>query len=568
MEAACADRTTFQAQAHGDRLLQSVQSLREDSRLCDVVIRVGDLEINAHRLVLATYSGFFRAMYTSCSEMIEARRGDVTLREVEATAVKDLIDFMYKSQLELRTDSVQHLLKAACILDIPSVVDACCQFVRAHLHASNCLGIRQFAAAHGCVELQRAADQHMKSNFNELVRGEEFLKMSGEELVGLLSDDDIEVEREEQVVDAAFEWLRHDALDRKQYAPKVLACLRLPFTQPAYLVDKFDNEEIFSDPRCQQLIFDAMKYHAVPERRRLLRWAASAEPRKSTQGTLLVVGGTLSSKGGLSVERYNPRSDSWSVIGEMGTKRLQFGAAVVRGYLYVVGGRDGLKTLKTVERYDPVERSWATVTPMCAHRHGVGVGVLSGPMYAVGGHDGWSYLNSVERFDPETNQWSYVAPMKTARSTVGVAALDNKLYAVGGRDSSTCLKTVECYDPHTNKWTEAAPLKNKRGGLGLTALNNRLYAVGGHDSATIFESVECYDPQTNRWSMVASMSVPRDAVGTVGFGNRLFSLGGYNGQVHLNTGEAYDVEKNEWYPVAGLTVGRAGAGVVWMPTVC
>lgn len=562
-----ADYTIFRAHEHGERLIQSIQSLREQSHLCDVVIRVEDHEINAHRLVLVTNSGYFRAMYTSCSAMIESQRNETTLHEVDGKAVKALIDFMYTSQLELRTDTVQSLLKAACILDIPSVVGACCQFVQGHLHASNCLGIRQFAAAHGCTDLERAADHHIKSNFLEMVRGEEFLNLSSEDLVELLSSDDIEVEREEQVVDAALNWLRHDTHERKQHAPDVLAALRLPFVQPAYLVDQVDNETFRSNPMCQQLIFEAMKYHVVPDRRPLLQWALSPEPRKSTQGTLLVVGGTQASKGGLSVERYDPRSDSWSVIGEMGTRRLQFGAAVVQGYLYVVGGRDGLKTLKTVEKYDPVKRSWSTVTPMCAHRHGVGVGVLGGPVYAVGGHDGWSYLNSVERFDPETEQWSYVAPMKMARSTVGVAALNNKLYAVGGRDSTTCLTNVECYDPHTNKWTESPPLKNKRGGLGLTALNNRLYAVGGHDSSAIFESVECFDPVTNQWTMVTSMSIPRDAVGTVGFGNRLFCVGGYNGQSYLSSGEAYDLDKNEWYPVAGLTVARAGAGVVWMPTV-
>ena len=499
--------------------------------------------------------------------MVESSLPDVTLHDVDASAVKNLIDFMYTSQLELRTDSVQHILKAACLLAIPSVVDACCQFVQAHLHTSNCLGIRQFAAAHGCVELKRAADQHMKSNFVELVRCEEFLNMAGDELVELLADDDVEVQREEQVVDAALNWLRHDASGRKHFAPDILATLRLPFVQPACLVDKLDKEEMFQgDLRCQQLIYEAMKYHLVPDHRPLLRWTSTYEPRKSTRGILLVIGGTQSSKGGLSVERYDPRSNSWSVVCGMGTRRLQFGAAVVREYLYVVGGRDGLKTLKTVERYDPVEGSWTSITPMCAHRHGVGVGVLGGPMYAVGGHDGWSYLNSVERFDPETEQWSYVASMKTARSTAGVAALNNKLYAVGGRDSSTCLATVERYDPHTNKWTEAASLNKRRGGLGLAALNNRLYAVGGHDSSTIFDSVECYDPGTNQWLMIASMSIPRDAVGTVGFGNRLFTIGGYNGQTHLSSGEAYDVDKNEWYPVAGLTVGRAGAGVVWMPS--
>uniref|UniRef100_A0A8C8YQQ9 Kelch like family member 1 n=1 Tax=Prolemur simus TaxID=1328070 RepID=A0A8C8YQQ9_PROSS len=94
--------------------------------------------------------------------------------------------------------------------------------------------------------------------------------------------------------------------------------------------------------------------------------------------------------------------------------------------LFVIGGRDGLKTLNTVECYNPKTKTWTVLPPMSTHRHGLGVTVLEGPIYAVGGHDGWSYLNTVERWDPQSQQWTFVASMSIARSTVGVAALNGK----------------------------------------------------------------------------------------------------------------------------------------------
>ncbi len=50
---------------------------------------------------------------------------------------------------------------------------------------------------------------------------------------------------------------------------------------------------------------------------------------------------------------------------------------------YVVGGRDGLKTLNTVECYDPKKKTWTLMPPMATHRHGLG------ELGGVGGAIGW-----------------------------------------------------------------------------------------------------------------------------------------------------------------------------------
>jgi len=56
----------------------------------------------------------------------------------------------------------------------------------------------------------------------------------------------------------------------------------------------------------------------------------------------------------------------------MSGRRLQFGVAVIEDKLYIVGGRDGLKTLNTVECYDTKKKSWSLMPPMSTHRHGLG----------------------------------------------------------------------------------------------------------------------------------------------------------------------------------------------------
>ncbi|CAI5680293.1 unnamed protein product [Oreochromis niloticus] len=517
------------------------------------------------RLVLSSVSDYFAAMFTS--DVREAKQDEVKMEGVDPDALWVLVQYAYTGRLELREDTIESLLSASCLLQLSSVVQACCSFLMKQLHPSNCLGIRSYADAQGCHDLQRAAHAYTMEHFLEVVGGQEFLLLPVEEMERLLTSDDINVPDEETVVTSLLTWVRHDASTRQRHLPRLLAHVRLPLLQPQFLADLESNPLLRESVECQRLLMEGMKYHLLPQRRPLLQ-SPRTRPRKATVGAMFAVGGMDATKGATTIEQYCLRRDTWRQVATMSGRRLQFGVAVLDGRLYVVGGRDGLKTLNTVECYNPHSKTWSVMPPMSTHRHGLGVAVLEGPMYAVGGHDGWSYLSTVERWDPQGRQWSFVASMVTPRSTVGVAVLNGKLYAVGGRDGSSCLRSVECFDPHTNRWSGCAPMAKRRGGVGVATWHGFLYAIGGHDApasslaSRLSDCVERYDPQTDVWTAVAPMSISRDAVGVCLLGDRLYAVGGYDGQVYLNTVEAYDPQTNEWKQVAPLCLGRAGACVV------
>ncbi|KAK3918193.1 Kelch-like protein 5 [Frankliniella fusca] len=558
----------FRSPCHAENSMARMESYLQKGQLTDVVLIAGSKRIPAHRLILSAGSEYFSAMFTN--GLRETNLSEIELQDVDGSALNALVQYCYTGRVELREDTVETLLATACLLQLPAVVTACCNFLKRQLHPSNCIGICLFADHHGCADLQQAAHAYTTEHFMEVVRNQEFLQLSPEEVSKLLASDDLNVPNEEAVFLALMGWLRHDPTNRKNDLGHLLAYVKLPLLPPSFIADNIETIPIFKEIRaCQDLIMEALKYHLLPERRPLLQ-SARTHPRKSTIGSLYAIGGMYAKKGATNIERYDLRSDSWHHFDEMNGRRLQFGVAIVEGKIFVVGGRDGLKTLNSVECYDPNTKTWTTLPSMTTHRHGLGVGVLEGPLYAVGGHDGWSYLNTVERWDPQACQWSYVAPMSSQRSTVGVAVLNNKLYAVGGRDGSSCLRSVECYDPHTNKWVACSPMAKRRGGVGVGVANGYLYAMGGHDapasnpSASRFDCVERYDPKTDTWTMVASMSSGKDGIGVILFGDKLFSVGGYDGHHYKTSVEVYDPQTNEWSQAAPLNTGRAGTClVVW-----
>ncbi|XP_045135999.1 kelch-like protein 5 isoform X4 [Portunus trituberculatus] len=556
----------FHSPRHAEVALRRMEAYYARGQLCDVTLVAGSRRIKAHRLVLSAASDYFAAMFTS--PVLEATQEEVALRDMDSDALLTLINYCYTGTLELHEDTVEVVLSTAHHLLLTEVVEVCCDFLTKQLHPANCLGIQLFADTQGCSELHRLASKYTAEHFQEVMQHQEFVQLPPEEAAHLLASEDLNVPSEELIFQALVVWLKYDLEERTKNMADLLSLVKLPLLSPQFLTDHIETNVLFKENReCQELILEALKYHLLPERRSALQ-SPRTKPRKSTVGDMYVVGGMDSNKGSTGIERYDLRTNSWTSVGTMTGRRLQFGVAVLDSKLHVVGGRDGLKTLNTVEAYDPATNTWTQLPPMSTHRHGLGVGVLEGPLYAVGGHDGWSYLNTVERWDPQARQWSYVAPMSTSRSTVGVAVLNNRLYAVGGRDGSSCLRTVECYDPHTNKWTPCAPMARRRGGVAVGVVNGFLYAVGGHDApasnpcASRFDCVERYDPATDTWTQVACLSVGCDSAGVSLLGDRLFCVGGYDGQTYLNLVHAYDPQTNEWTQMAPLINGRAGACVV------
>uniref|UniRef100_A0A8C1GCW5 Kelch-like family member 4 n=1 Tax=Cyprinus carpio TaxID=7962 RepID=A0A8C1GCW5_CYPCA len=543
----CSDEF-FQATNHAEQSFRKMETYLQHKQLCDVLLIAGDHKIPAHRLVLSAVSDYFAAMFTN--DVREAKQEEIKMEGVDPEALRALVHFAYTGVLELKEETIESLLAAACLLQLSQVIQVCCNFLMKQLHPSNCLGIRSFADAQGCMDLLNVAHNYTMEHFLEVIQNQEFLLLPTTEIIKLLASDDINVPDEETIFQALMMWVRYDVQHRQKDLGVLLAYIRLPLLPPQLLADLENNKMFSEDLECQKLLMEAMKYHLLPERRPMLQ-SPRTKPRKSTVGSLYAVG-----QGSTTIEKYDLRTNRWIQVGSMNGRRLQFGVAVIDNKLYVVGGRDGLKTSNMVECYNPITKVWSTMPPMSTHRHGLGIAVLEGPMYAVGGHDGWSYLNTVERWDPQARQWNYVASMSTPRSTVGVTALNGKLFAVGGRDGSSCLRSMECFDPHTNKWSMCAPMSKRRGGVGVATYNSFLYAVGGHDApasnhcSRLSDSVERYDPKTDTWTTVSSLSVPRDAVGVCLLGDRLYAVGGYDGQTYLNSVESYDAQNNEWTEVS------------------
>lgn len=89
----------------------------------------------------------------------------------------------------------------------------------------------------------------------------------------------------------------------------------------------------------------------------------------------------------------------------------------------LVGGRDDATELSSAESYDPKTNQWTPVVAMNSRRSGVGLAVVNGQLLAVGGFDGTTYLKTIEMFESASNQWKMSGGMNYRRLGGGVGVV-------------------------------------------------------------------------------------------------------------------------------------------------
>ncbi|XP_054058849.1 kelch-like protein 2 isoform X4 [Rissa tridactyla] len=486
----------------------------DQNLLCDVTIVAEDMEIAAHRVVLAACSPYFHAMFTG--EMSESRAKRVRIKEVDGWTLRMLIDYIYTAEIQVTEENVQVLLPAAGLLQLQDVKRTCCEFLESQLHPINCLGIRAFADMHACTDLLNKANTYAEQHFSDVVLSEEYLNLGVEQVCSLISSDKLTIASEEKVFEAVIAWVNHDKDVRQELMARLMEHVRLPLLSREYLVQ-----------------------------------------------LMMVVGGQAP-KAIRSVECYDFKEERWHQVAELPSRRCRAGMVYMGGMVYAVGGFNGSLRVRTVDSYDPVKDQWTSVANMQDRRSTLGAAVLNGLLYAVGGFDGSTGLSSVEVYNLKTNEWFHVAPMNTRRSSVGVGVVGGKLYAVGGYDGASrqCLSSVECYDANTNEWTYVAEMSTRRSGAGVGVLNNLLYAVGGHDGPLVRKSVEVFDPVASTWKQVADMNMCRRNAGVCAVNGLLYVVGGDDGSCNLSTVEYYNPTTDKWTVVSScMSTGRSYAGV-------
>lgn len=239
--------------------------------------------------------------------------------------------------------------------------------------------------------------------------------MTEEQLVSILNNDDLNVEKEEHVYESIVRWAEHDLPSREAHLAEVFSqCIRLPLLDEAFLSripapfacalskDPTEAKARFTGTNgCPQrlgmtasemiICFDAAHKHSGKKQTVPCLDAVTGRVFKlckppndlrevgilvSSENDIYIAGGYRPSNSEVCID-HRAESDFWQYehagnrwLPHAPLLRARIGCRLVHccGKLYALGGRvyegDGRNALKSVECYDARDNCWTAVSPM------------------------------------------------------------------------------------------------------------------------------------------------------------------------------------------------------------
>ncbi|XP_077479883.1 kelch repeat and BTB domain-containing protein 2 [Stigmatopora argus] len=515
-------------------LLEQLKFFYEQKLLTDVVLLVDDSEFPCHKMVLAACSSYFRAMFMG--GLSESKQTHVHLRNVDAATLQIIITYAYTGYLDISDSTVEPLYETACFLQVEDALLQCRDYLVKKINQENCVRMLSIGDLFSCSELKQSAKRMVEHKFPTVYRQDAFLQLSHELLVDLLSSDNLNVEKEETVREAAMLWLEYNMEARSQHLSSVLSQIRIDalseVTQRAWFQGLPPNDK--------SVVVQGL-YKSMPK---------FFKPRLGmTKEEMLIFAEALSETAGLGVSAspapvamvcYSPQAEKVYKLRDPPQNLRKVGTLVTPDNdVFIAGGEAVLESA-----------------------FGRGGGGGGGPHVLVDAVDSFFWL------DAQQNSWVAKTPMLCARRKPSLVYCDGFIYAVGGDRVGGELdrRTVERYDRAKDEWTMVSPLPAAWFWSTCVAAHGCIYALT-HDLTY------CYLPRADAWAEMATRKLNRCHASAAAFGDLVFYLGGVTAAAGWGGAaaggrapgpangsslavEIYDVHKNEWRRAADVPAKR------------
>ncbi|XP_055457774.1 kelch-like protein 40 [Psammomys obesus] len=571
-------------QAEEQRLYQQtllqdgLKDMLDHGKFLDCVVRVGEREFPCHRLVLAACSPYFRARFLA----EPGGAGELRLEEVSADVVARVLHYLYTSEIALDEASVQDLFAAAHRFQIPSIFTICVSFLQKRLCLANCLAVFRLGLLLDCARLAVAARDFICARFPLVARDDDFLGLSADELIAIISSDGLDVEKEETVFEAVMRWASSgDAeaqAERQRALPTVFESLRCRLLPRAFLESRVERHPLVrAQPellRKVQMVKDAHEGRLTTLRKKkkekgeeaAKQGPADAEAEAEEERVLPgILNDTLrfgmflqdlifmiSDEGAVA---YDPAANE-CYCASLSTQIPKNHVSLVtkENQIFVAGGlfynEDNKEDPMSAYflQFDHLDSEWLGMPPLPSPRCLFGLGEALNAIYVVGGRelkDSEDSLDSVLCYDRLSFKWGESDPLPYAVYGHAVLSYMDLVYVIGGKGKDRkCLSKMCVYDPKKFEWKELAPMQTARSLFGATVHDGRIFVAAGVTDTGLTSSAEVYSIADNKWSSFEAFPQERSSLSLLSLTGTLYALGGF-ATLETESGELVPTELSD-----------------------
>ena len=551
---------------------------------CIITLVVNDGELKAHRKVLSEASSFFEKLLNS--DMKESNEGVVRMEMFTESVMRKTLGFIYTGNVQiLNEDDARDVVVIADFLFLLTLKTLAAQALQQKLNASNSISIFRFAYKYRCEELVSKAKKFLPANFTELFAAnrEDVLEMSSEELIMLISCDELPVKIEKDVFDIILAWINHDRNMRKNCFTELFRHVRLVYISRDSLYSDIVTSDLVTDNECcLELVKEAIE---LIDSTKVFE-SVLCKPRKSLEASAIVAHIESS-----PLMLYFPREDRWYE-----KKRLLSGDGVLFchdkiyytsrkkvGEMYSRGSSERIPLSSRescslhINCYNPLSETWKSLPSL---NDGLlkEIFVYNDEMYAVrspclspcaracGYSFRWRSGIIVTKYNTESNSWEDLSSLEflVNREHHCIVTHNNFIYFIGGTEWSRntpgerLLRDVDRYDLRRNQWDKLADIQVAREGSGHgAAANGKIFIAGKvhYRMEPDDHLCEMYNETTNEWHFIKSFNIELDKFGgLIVVDEKLYAMGEIRSWYCSRGGErmgrlkveCYNAESDEW----------------------
>ncbi|CAD7704566.1 unnamed protein product [Ostreobium quekettii] len=266
----------------GEQLRIGFQSLWESKEFADCLLAVGDEEVAAHRVVLASWSPVFKALLSRWTGPAEADPVAGVRVRIELNGddlpsnFKEVLRFMYTGACEVSSWNVVQLLRLTNFYEILPLKEICGEFLFELLSETELALLMGVAEKYDCVGLRKMLVDHLAHNFEALLDTGALWDLTVDTWEEVLSQDVLAVESERAVLAAMKLYAKTQPTEelKRQTLNRLLPCVRLPqlglHLGIDSLISEVEGDSLIRDlPRTRDLLYNAFRHLLLNNKRSL-----------------------------------------------------------------------------------------------------------------------------------------------------------------------------------------------------------------------------------------------------------------------------------------------------------
>lgn len=235
----------------GSKTQSQMAAFWRQGKFCDVAVRVEGRDFSAHRIVLAAGSEMLAAL--SEGGFADSASPTIELQEMSASVFEAVLTYLYDGTCACATSALADVGAAAAFLQVAPLLELVATAIASSLSAETCVQAYIFAAKFNLDGLVLACRALAMENFGAL--GDTLVALPPDEMRNLLASDELGVDEEEVVLNAALAYARANDADDASLA-NFFSSVRFTLL-PKGAFDRVMQERLLAGPACREMLIRA-----------------------------------------------------------------------------------------------------------------------------------------------------------------------------------------------------------------------------------------------------------------------------------------------------------------------